>query len=235
MKRKLRRLILSLLILLAISFSCYVGIYYRADGSAASGFISDNEVTITPADSGWFFDGPSGDDLLIFYPGGKVEETAYAPLLKSLAAGGIDVRLVSMPMRLAVFGIGRAGKIAGAEGYRHCYIGGHSLGGAAAALYAAKRGGLDGIILLAAYPVKPLGEDLAVLSIYGSEDGILNMKKLEEGRKYVPGPYTEKVIEGGNHSGFGSYGEQRGDGEALISAEEQQMRAAELILSWISD
>ncbi len=235
MKRKLRRLILSLLMLLAISFSCYVGIYYRADGSAASGFISDNEVTITPADSGWFFDGPSGDDLMIFYPGGKVEETAYAPLLRSLAAGGIDVRLVSMPMRLAVFGIGRAGKIAGAEGYRHCYIGGHSLGGAAAALYAAKRGGLDGVILLAAYPVKPLGEDLAVLSIYGSEDGILNMKKLEEGRKYVPGPYTEKVIEGGNHSGFGSYGEQRGDGEALISAEEQQMRAAELILSWISD
>ncbi len=237
-KKKGRRallLIFVLILLLTGIFFGYVSVYYHADEAALAALRSDGAVTVTQTGTGWFFDGPSESDALIFYPGGKVEETAYAPLLRSLAAGGIDVRLVSMPMRLAVFGIGRAGKIAGAEGYRHCYIGGHSLGGAAAALYAAKRGGLDGVILLAAYPVKPLGEDLAVLSIYGSEDGILNMKKLEEGRKYVPGPYTEKVIEGGNHSGFGSYGEQRGDGEALISAEEQQMRAAELILSWISD
>ena len=45
---------------------------------------------------------------LTFYPGGKVEETAYAPMLHYLAEQGMDVFLVKMPFRLAVFGMNKA-------------------------------------------------------------------------------------------------------------------------------
>jgi hypothetical protein len=69
-----------------------------------------------------------------------------------------------------------------------------------------------------------------VLTIYGSEDGVLNMKNMEEGRKYLPDHAEEYVIEGGNHAQFGNYGEQKGDGIASISHSEQQNLTKEFIL-----
>ena len=115
------------------------------------------------------------------------------------------------------------------------YIGGHSLGGAMAASYAAKKGTpLNGVILLAAYPIKALDSGLLLLSIYGSEDGILNMDKLSQSIQFAPDNYKNYVIEGGNHAGFGNYGEQAGDGSADISAKEQQSQTVELIQQSIS-
>ena len=35
-------------------------------------------------------------------------------------------------------------------------------------------------------------------------------------------------MEGGNHAQFGNYGEQKGDGKATISAEEQQRQTVKL-------
>ena len=40
-------------------------------------------------------------------------------------------------------------------------------------------------------------------------------------------------IEGGNHAGFGNYGKQKGDGELLITREEQQNVAVDLITNFI--
>lgn len=104
-----------------------------------------------------------------------------------------------------------------------------------AASYTAKHlDSLNGLVLLAAYPTKSLQEgDLAVLSVYGSEDQVLNMEKMKEGRSYMPEDYTEICVEGGNHAQFGNYGFQDGDGNALISAEEQQTRTIQNILQMI--
>ena len=82
-----------------------------------------------------------------------------------------------MPCNLAVLDSNAADGIA--EQYPDIetwFIGGHSLGGAMAASYAAGHSDeLDGLILLAAYSTEDLsGSDLAVLSIYGSEDQVLN-------------------------------------------------------------
>ena len=44
---------------------------------------------------------------------------------------------------------------------------------------------------------------------------------------------TEHVIAGGNHSLFGSYGTQKGDGEALIEYEEQLNETASVFFSHI--
>jgi len=234
-KRKLKKRIwiipLCLLGILFLCFFLYSEDYYHADRSALSALESDELVSVTKTDYGWLFDGPSENDALIFYPGAKIEETAYAPLLHLLAKEGMDACLVNMPFRLAFFGGNKADDLISRYAYNNWYIGGHSLGGAIAANYAAnhdKR--LTGVVLLAAYSTKKLSDSLAVTVVYGSEDHVLNMANLKEGDRLLPDNAAKHVIEGGNHAQFGIYGAQNGDGMAFISSEEQQRLAVELIL-----
>jgi hypothetical protein len=218
-----------LLAALIVGFFLYTAVYYRADQAARDALISDGTVQVTEKDYGWFFDGPSQTRALIFYPGGKVEETAYAPLLRLLAEQGTDVCLVKMPLRLAVLAPDRADKVLAEHDYAEWFIGGHSLGGAMAADYAAGHPEkLRGLVLLAAYPTKALDPKLRVLSVVGSEDGVINREKLREGEQYFPENVQICVIPGGSHAQFGSYGPQRGDGAALISPEEQWAETAAL-------
>ncbi len=172
---------------------------------------------------------------LIFYPGAKVEETAYSPILSSLAENGICCIAVKMPYHLAVFRPDAAKQIMNEfPNIDYWYIGGHSLGGAMAANFAASKGqNLCGLILLAAYPTKDLG-GLPVLSLYGSEDNILNYKKYTASLSNA-NSLTEHIIEGGNHAGFGCYGIQKGDGSATISQELQWQISVQLILDFIPD
>lgn len=234
-KRKLKKRIwmipLCVVTLLAVGFFLYTAQYYHADQTALSALASDETVSVIKTDFGWLFDGPSESDALIFYPGAKVEETAYAPLLHLLAKEGMDICLVKMPFHLAVFGANKADDLMPRYGYSNWYIGGHSLGGAMAANYAADHEKLlSGVVLLAAYPTKKLSDRLAVVSVYGSEDHVLNMQKMKDGDAYLPDTAVRQVIEGGNHAQFGNYGAQDGDGRATISAEDQQRQTAELIL-----
>lgn len=56
---------------------------------------------------------------------------------------------------------------------------------------------LDGLIFLAAYSTKDLSDsDLKILSIYGSEDKVVNTEKIEQGRKLMPSDYEEFRIDG---------------------------------------
>ena len=234
-KSKVKRIIL--LTLAAVFAASLIGggifllTYQHAGDTASHVMVSDGVVVIFRTDYGYFFDGPSDGQALIFYPGGRVDETAYAPLLHKLAEGGLDVCLVKMPLHFAFFGIDKADQVMEMYDYDTWYIGGHSLGGAMAARYASGHGDtLKGLVLLAAYTVDEIGDSQKVLLIRGSNDTVLNMKKYDEGRKLIPGNAQELVIEGGNHAQFGDYGTQRGDGEATISAEEQQKQTADFIL-----
>ncbi len=233
-KRWLKWTILSILILIGflfISFLIYAQIYYHADSEAALALESDDLVTVTQTGYGFHFDGPSEDEAMVFYPGAKVEETAYAPLLHALAEKGLDVCLVKMPFRMAVFGINKASSVMKEHDYSHWYIGGHSMGGSMAASYASGHtDALDGVILLGAYPVKKLDDSLSEVLIYGSEDHVLNRDRLSKGRSYAPDQYIEHVIEGGNHAYFGNYGEQKGDGTASVTRQRQQEETVRMIL-----
>ena len=221
---------LLLLTMLAGGFFIFTATVYRADAGALAAMHSDAAVSVLRTDSGWLFDGPAEDTALIFYPGARVEAEAYAPLLHRLAAEGMDVYLVAMPFHLAVFGQNKAADIIQANSYSTWFIGRHSLGGAVAANYAATHGeGLTGLVLCAAYPTKKLPEGLIEISIYGSEDGVLDPERLAEGRAFAPERAVENVIEGGNHAQFGNYGLQAGDGTARISAEDQQLETVQLI------
>lgn len=177
---------------------------------------------------------PSAETGLIFYPGGKVEARAYAPLLDRIAQGGYCCVLVEMPFHLAILNADAAEEaMAAVPDVQQWYLAGHSLGGATAAMYAADNPDkIAGLALLGAYSTKPLPAELPVLLMYGSEDGVMNRENYETNRENVPNA-TEQVIEGGNHAGFGSYGAQEGDGTAAITPEEQWDQTAQAILDWM--
>lgn len=175
---------------------------------------------------------------IIFYPGGKVEAEAYAPLMTALAEQGILAVLVPMPANLAVLDVDAAeGLVEEYDYIEDWYMAGHSLGGSMAASYLAEQTDSDyfeGLILLAAYSTEDLSETaLRVLSIYGSHDAVLNMEKYLDCADNLPADAEEIVIEGGNHAQFGDYGEQEGDGKAGISGTEQMRQTVQAIETFV--
>lgn len=166
----------------------------------------------------------------IFYPGGRVDYRAYAPLLRLIAAQGYPVFLVQMPLNLAFFDANAAERIiAQYPEVQGWVVGGHSLGGVAAATYAAKSDRVQGLVLWASYPADDAlaGSQLGVLSISGALDGLSTPDKIEASRSQLPPDAQFVVIPGGNHSQFGAYGAQKGDNPASISAEEQAALVAD--------
>lgn len=235
-------LLLAVFIIIAAAF-WYINDYYHSTVSIADYKDNSSDVLISEIEQGIYLDGPGDNTAMIFYPGAKVEYTAYLPVFYKLSEQGIDCFLLKMPCNLAIFGQNKADDIIKEYNgsYNKWYISGHSLGGAMAASYASKHlEELSGLVLLAGYPAKSLNDnvkavDFSVLSLYGSEDGVLNLEKLKEGREYMPKAYTEICIEGGNHAGFGNYGEQDGDNAAKISHEEQQAQTVKAIIDMLAE
>lgn len=92
----------------------------------------------------------------------------------------------------------------------------------AASYLAENANDFQGLILLGSYSTANLTEaDFEVLSIYGSEDQVLNREKYRENKENLPTDFTEVVIQGGCHAYFGMYGSQEGDGTPTITNEEQ--------------
>jgi dienelactone hydrolase len=172
---------------------------------------------------------------LIIYPGGLVDPHAYISLGSAFALSGEGhkVFVVKMPANLAVLDMKAARSILKKQDEADWVIAGHSLGGAMACSMVEKEKELfSGLILMAAYPAGSV--DLStwnkpVLSISASEDLVVDRGKYEDGRSRLPPGTLYETIEGGNHAGFGQYGEQKGDGEATISRTEQQRRIVELM------
>jgi hypothetical protein len=170
----------------------------------------------------------------LFYPGGLVDERAYAPLCRAIAAQGFFVAIVPVPFKLAVFDPFVANPVIRENRYiRSWAIGGHSLGGAMAARFVYQDStACKGLILYAAYPDG--SNDLSkrgipVLSISGSLDGLATPTTIENNKKYLPAPPQTRyvVLEGANHAQYGNYGKQNRDNDATMSYSEQQRRTVE--------
>ena len=235
-KRKFFIITLPVVVALAIMIGAcalYLGDYYRADEGAVSVFDADEQIAVCVSDNGnVVFEPKNATRGFIFYPGGKVEHHAYEPLLAELAREGVLCVLVKMPFNLAVFDINAADGIR--EQYPEIedwYIGGHSLGGSMAAAYLEKNAeDYEGLVLLGSYSTADLSDSgLDVLSIFGSEDKVMNREKYDENKTNLPGAFTEIVIDGGCHAYFGMYGAQDGDGVPSISNAEQIRITAEYI------
>ncbi len=203
--------------------------------------IAASQNTVEVAEADWLVFQPAGAQPvtgLIFYPGGRVDYRAYAPLAQAIADGGYLLVIVPMRLNLAVFSPDRAAQVIDAyPQVRRWATGGHSLGGSMAARYAAQNPDqVSGLVLLASYPAE--ADSLAsletrVLSIYATLDGLATPAKIDAARAFLPPDTQYLAIEGGNHAQFGWYGVQGGDGQAAISRAEQQAMAVDAIVKFL--
>ena len=226
----------AVILLCAAGCAVYLGDFYRADDTALAAMAGTDGVRVEDGGDCVAFIPEESVAGMIFYPGGKVQPEAYAPLMQACAQHGILCVLMRMPGNLAVLAPNAA------DGVRAMYpqadswyMAGHSLGGAMAANSAREHADeFDGLVLLAAYSTGDISASgLRALSLYGENDGVMNRESYEKYRANLPEDFTETVIAGGNHAQFGAYGEQDGDGAAAIPGGEQIACAAEEIARFI--
>ncbi|GEN49376.1 thioesterase [Alkalibacterium pelagium] len=208
---------------------------YQAMPEAVT-LLDESHVTV---EEDWIrVDSDSNRGNIVLYQGGLVEPEAYLPLADQLSEIGYRVFIPYMPINLAILGSDKIDDILEMyEDEEKWWLGGHSLGGTSASIYASdEHDKINGLFFLAAYPND--GSDLSdleipVLSITGTQDEILNRESYESASSNLPVGTEFYQIEGGNHSNFGYYGFQNGDGESLISREEQHEEVAEKLDDFI--
>ncbi|RKD73472.1 alpha/beta hydrolase family protein [Sinobaca qinghaiensis] len=232
-----KRLLIAAAVIFAAALALFIYLRpYPPDAAARNSMTESGAVE----EDNWFVfqagqeQGPS----VIFYPGGLVEEQAYAPLAQGLAEKGFTTYIVKMPVNLAVLAPDRAEKILEENPDKEFVIGGHSLGGSMASRYAAENAQtVQGVFFLASYPDEGGRLDqtgLTVLSITADRDSVLNQDSYNEAEAYLPDETESADLTGGNHAGFGSYGPQEGDGEAVISSAEQTNRTVDIMEEWLT-
>jgi predicted esterase len=240
----IKRVASGLLVVFIIAISAFViwGSTPARPDTLALQELESNDVVNVEKGQFWLQFSPTNRDPIsgfIFYPGGRVDYRAYAPLMRAIAERGYEVALVKMPLNLAVLGANRADAVIDANPEIPVwYIGGHSLGGAMAAAYVYNNPvSVQGLVLWAAYPAE--SNDLSqsgfpVLSIYAERDGLATPEKIQASIPLLPKDTMWVEIKGGNHAQFGSYGPQDGDFDASISAEEQHQLVVDATLNFLS-
>lgn len=242
--RTIGKILLAVLIVLVIACGAaawYVFTPYQPTTQAQQALnATDKGVTVKQSDDWIEFAAakPTGDSI-IFYPGARVKPEAYSLLAQRLATIGHSVYIMKMPFNFAFFKPDAAQAVVDSNPNQTFIIGGHSLGGVFASRYAASHvDRISGVFFLASYPDEKgsLGNSgLPVISITASSDKVLDMSKYQAAREMLPATAIYYDIPAGNHAQFGSYGEQKGDGFAQITADEQLKQTASALLSWMQD
>jgi pimeloyl-ACP methyl ester carboxylesterase len=169
----------------------------------------------------------------IILPGGNCDPRCYAPAAHDIAAQGFLTCIIPMPDCVAIPGYSRADRvIKDHEQIEKWVIGGHSVGGTAAGIYALQSNNISGVVIWASFVDSSTRLDntaLKVLSVTGSLDGRATPALVKENAIYLPADTVFVEIEGGNHTQFGwidtsplPYLTQ--DNAATITIEEQQQQ-----------
>jgi alpha/beta hydrolase family protein len=192
---------------------------------------ADGRLTWTPTEE-------AATTGLVLYTGGKVPPAAYAPAARAIAERGFLVAIVPAPFNFAILDTNAAAAVLDDHPEIAAWaVGGHSLGGASAALFADDhQGAIDGLALWASYSSADLADDgLRVVSIFGSLDtgaatftDPANLAKLGD-------DVALTVIDGGNHEQMGWYTGQPDDPPAEISREAQQERVVAATVDLLRD
>jgi predicted esterase len=230
---KLKKALLTILILIILSlvgFWGYVQIRtYPAEAEQLTFILSDNSVTVSEERNHFVITPASlNPDVVpvIFYPGGLVAPEAYLYKMGMVAAHQeTTVYIIKAPFNAAIFNVKAAEKIIERYNLNQVWIGGHSLGGIAACRYAAmNQENIYGLFLFGSYCDQTIIDfEGPVVSIIGLQDLIINRDNYQAAKSQLPSTAAILEIAGLNHSAFGSYGLQSGDGESSLSDEEVVM------------
>jgi hypothetical protein len=180
---------------------------------------------------------------LLLFPGGGVDFRSYAPIARDLARCGLLVVVQHVPFGYALFdhdrALGPGGNLRRTfPQVRHWVVGGHSLGGVAAACYARRQpSDVTGLVLWASFPSPThslASLRLPVTSLCGSQDGLVPPDLVQQTRHLLPAYSSLVEVPGANHTQFGDYWDgrderfvQRGDRPAQISRREQRRLVVE--------
>lgn len=194
-----------------------------ADDPAVLIDYSRDSVVLTPAAD------PNGEGL-VFIAGAKIEPVAYAYKLSGLVEAGYTVVIVRPFLN---FGLVETRPLSAftalAPGVSDWFVGGHSLGGVKACMYADSPE-VRGLVLFGSYCANDLsGSALTVVSLSGSDDGLSTPEKIDANKATLPADTTFIEIDGANHAAFGDYGLQAGDGESSIDDSDMRDTITEAI------
>lgn len=235
--RRVRQVWIATGLLVTGVFVAWSLVAYRPSAIALAATTSDTVVSVERTDGVWFFrpvPAPSSDvPALIFFPGSLVDPRAYAPLLHAVASAGYPAYLIELPRRGAFGGADdpelaqRIDRVVTGAGAPGAWIAsGHSRGAVVASAVASdQRPGFAGLVVIGSS--HPRDVDLsalrvAVTKIVGTRDGLASPEEVESNRDKLPSQTRWVWIDGGNHSQFGWYGFQPGDGRPTIDATRQR-------------
>jgi hypothetical protein len=235
----------TLLVIAALTVG-YFGSPYHGTPESIAAVEDDQRVTVDRTGEGYVLQ-PAGTEPeagVVFYPGGRVHPDAYVGSLAALARdANVTVVIPKQPLNLAVVDYGLAQNGLGTHAADSAmadhteveawYVGGHSLGGAMACRYAATAD-VEGLLLYASYCDVDIAErDIAVVSVTGSADGVLNRTAYERNRGNVPASTRFAALEGVNHTQFGSYTGQ--DAPSGTSYETAHSRLNRVVVPWLQN
>lgn len=233
------RLLIAFMILLVAAIASFV-IYAQFDyGPSKELKERVNLEALERDDSGFIFhpDQSNGKGVIL-YQGAKVEASAYSYLAEQLQSEGYTVSIPDMPLKFPILAPNKADKVIEAyPSIEKWFIGGHSLGGVAAAMYAENhQSELAGLYFLASYPTGDFAlSDLPMLSVSAENDGLTTPQDIKEGQIQFSANSEFIEIAGGNHAQFGLYGEQKNDDPAGIGPVEQQDQVAKALMDWMNN
>jgi pimeloyl-ACP methyl ester carboxylesterase len=187
---------------------------------------------------------PRGDARsvgLVWVAGCLVSPDAYAPLGHAVAAQGYPVVVYGLPWRCTPWAPQRAQaeadirRLLASAPPDRWVLGGHSKGAVFVSNVAATPPpSLRGVIIAGSTHPRDVdlsGSPLPIMKVVATLDGIAPMAVSESRRVLLPATVDWRRIEGGNHSQFGWYGRQLGDGRPTLSRGQQQEQMLSAVLA----
>lgn len=235
------------LVVIIAAGTVFLGTPFEGSPEAVEGVDADERVSLERTNGGYVLEPTEGESTVgvVFYPGARVEPSAYVASLAPLAAqANVTVVIPQMPLYLAIvdYGVARTGlgtdaasqAMTSRSDVDQWFVGGHSLGGAVACWYADDNAeAVDGLVLYGSYCDRDISErDLAVLSVAGTADTVVDEASYERGLEKLPPDATVVELDGLNHTQFGSYTGQRGDTATGTSYEEAHRTLNEVAVQW---
>ena len=227
---KLKIIIIILICLLTLSligFWTYVQIRtYQAEPYYLELIMADKNIVIEEERNYYRITPASPDPSIkpiIYYPGGLVAPEAYLYKMGVVASNlKQDIYIIKAPFNAAIFNTGTAGAIIDRYELNEVWVGGHSLGGIAACRYTyANPNKVYGLFLYGSYCDQDISNFTGpILSIMGLQDLIINRENYSMAKTQLPESAVIIEVEGLNHSDFGNYGLQEGDGESNLTNEQ---------------
>jgi pimeloyl-ACP methyl ester carboxylesterase len=173
-------------------------------------------VTITEHADGVVLTPPRPSDQgLVFFAGARVDPAAYADKLSGVAASGVTVVIARPALNFAILETRPLTTWRGlAPGIERWAVGGHSLGGVRACMYAADPANqVTALVLFGSYcSVDLSGAALPALSLAGENDRLSTPAEIADAAHLLPADAVFETIPDASHAQFGDYGTQPGDG-----------------------